>query len=53
MVVHLSTKVLHNNTLGLNSQSKNHQAIFYLSLFFVTLFNEQIVEPTKQVLWLA
>jgi hypothetical protein len=53
MVIHLSTKVLHSNTLGLNSQSKSHQIIVYLSLFCVTLFNEQIVKPTKQVFWLA
>jgi hypothetical protein len=49
MVIHLSAKVLHNNTLGLSHQSKNHCAIVYLSLFRVTLFNKQNVKPTKQV----
>jgi hypothetical protein len=53
MVIHLLAKVLHNNTLGLSSQSKNHQAMVYLSLFCVTLFNEQIVKPIKQVLSLT
>jgi hypothetical protein len=50
MVIHLSAKVLYNNTLGLSPQSKNHRAIVCLSLLRVTLFNKQNVKPTKQFL---
>jgi hypothetical protein len=41
MVIHLSAKILHNNTLGFSPQSKNHRAIVCLSLLHVILFNKQ------------
>jgi hypothetical protein len=51
MVIHLSTKVLHSNTLGLSPQSKNHRAIVCLSLLHVTLFNKQKVHLTFMYMW--